>query len=96
MHKAGDNSACSLSALHNDIMVVSVTSRCSYDYVIFSKQHGRTVAEREARSRNPADGHYAEVGCYNTILSDREVLAHLSELELVRNLVADSDAWEGK
>lgn len=68
------------STLHNDIMVVSVTSRCCYDYVIFSKQHGSTVAEREARRRNATDGQYTEVGCYNAIHDDLEVLAHLSEL----------------
>jgi hypothetical protein len=73
--------------LHNDIMVVSVTSRCCCDYVIFSKQHGCTVAESEARSRNQSDGQYAEVGSYNAVQDDLEVLGHLSELRQVRMAV---------
>jgi len=68
------------STLHNDIMVVSVTSRCCCDYVIFSKQHGCTVAESEARSRNQGVGQYASLGSYNAIQGDLEVLAHLAEL----------------
>jgi hypothetical protein len=62
-------------------VVVSVTSGCCCDYVIFSKQHGSTLAENEARSRNQADRQYDEVGSYNAIQGDGEFIAHLLELQ---------------